>query len=63
MARPLFLSGEEGDWVDAKRRELSDILRRALSCLAEASLRSGDEVEAAKRRRKTYTFQLRPSIR
>jgi YVTN family beta-propeller protein len=46
LARPLFLSGEEGDWVDAKRRELSDILRRALSCLAEACLRSGDEAAA-----------------
>jgi len=47
LARPSFLSGEEGDWVDAKRRELSDILRRALSCLAEACLRSGDAAGAA----------------
>jgi alpha-glucoside transport system substrate-binding protein len=48
LARPLFLAGEEGAWVDAKRRELSGILRRALSCLAEACLRSDDEAEAAK---------------
>jgi YVTN family beta-propeller protein len=56
-ARPLFLSGEEGDWVDAKRRELSDILRRALSCLAEASLRLGDEVEAAKWAQETIALE------
>jgi SARP family transcriptional regulator, regulator of embCAB operon len=48
LARPSFLSGEEAGWVDAKRRELSDVLRRAVSCVAEACLRSGDEVEAAK---------------
>jgi YVTN family beta-propeller protein len=57
LARPLFLSGEEGDWVDAKRRELSDILRRALSCLAEASLRSGDEVEAVKWAEETIALE------
>jgi peptide/nickel transport system substrate-binding protein len=47
LARPLFLSGEQGDWVEAKRRELSDILVRALSCLTEASFRSGDSAGAA----------------
>jgi SARP family transcriptional regulator, regulator of embCAB operon len=47
LARPSFLPGEDGTWVDGKRRELADILRRALSCLAEASLRSGDAAEAA----------------
>src|SRR5215218_5423914 len=58
LARPRFLSGEEGDWVDAKRRELSDILRRALSCLAEACLRAGEQVEAAKWA--TETIALEP---
>jgi peptide/nickel transport system substrate-binding protein len=58
LARPLFLSGEEGDWVDAKRRELADILRRALSCLAEACLRAGEQVEAAKWA--TETIALEP---
>jgi DNA-binding SARP family transcriptional activator/streptogramin lyase len=48
LARPSFLPGENGAWVDAKRRELTEILRRALDCLAEACLRSGDEAEAAK---------------
>ncbi len=47
LARPSFLPGEDGAWVDGKRRELTDILRRALSCLTEASLRSGDAAEAA----------------
>jgi peptide/nickel transport system substrate-binding protein len=57
LARPDFLSGEEGDWVDAKRRELSDILRRALSCLAEASLRLGDAAEAAKWAEETIALE------
>jgi YVTN family beta-propeller protein len=48
LARRPFLPGEEGAWVDGKRRELTDILRRAVTCLAEACLRSGDEAEAAK---------------
>ena len=48
LARAPFLSGEEGAWVEAKRRELTDIRRRALGCLAGACLRSGDEAEAAK---------------
>lgn len=48
LARPPFVPGEEGAWVEGKRRELMDILRRALSCLAEACLRSGDDAEAAK---------------
>src|SRR5262245_38189754 len=47
LARSTFLPGEEGAWVEGKRRELADILRRALSCLAEASLRSGDTADAA----------------
>jgi YVTN family beta-propeller protein len=57
LARPSFLPGEEGAWVDAKRRELLDILRRALSCLAEASLRSGDEVEAVKWAEETIALE------
>jgi DNA-binding SARP family transcriptional activator/pimeloyl-ACP methyl ester carboxylesterase len=48
LARPSFLPGEEGAWVDGKRRELVDTLYRALSCLAEASLRTGDPSEAGK---------------
>jgi hypothetical protein len=48
LARPLVLPGDEGAWADGKRRELTDILRRALSCLAEACLRSGDTATTTK---------------
>jgi basic membrane lipoprotein Med (substrate-binding protein (PBP1-ABC) superfamily)/DNA-binding SARP family transcriptional activator len=43
-----FLSGDEGPWVEAKRRELGEVRVRALSVLAEASLRSGDAAEAVR---------------
>jgi DNA-binding SARP family transcriptional activator/streptogramin lyase len=43
-----FLPGEEGTWVEEKRRELADIRGRALSALSDACLRSGDAPEAAK---------------
>ena len=48
LARPSFLPGEEGAWVDGKRTELADILHRALSCLAEACLRGGDPSDAGR---------------
>jgi DNA-binding SARP family transcriptional activator/pimeloyl-ACP methyl ester carboxylesterase len=48
LARPVFLPGEEGVWVDGKRSELADIVHRALTCLAEASLRTGDPSAAGK---------------
>ena len=48
LARPPLLPGEDGAWVEGKRRELADILDRALDCLADACLRSGDPAEAAK---------------
>jgi YVTN family beta-propeller protein len=57
LARPSFLPGEEGAWVDGKRRELTDIRRRALSCLAEASLRLGDTAEAAKWAEETVALE------
>src|SRR5207248_523224 len=43
-----FLPGEEGAWVDEKRRELADVRGRALSALADACLCAGDALEAAK---------------
>src|SRR5262249_5750746 len=43
-----FLPGEDGAWVEEKRRELSDVRARALAVLAEASLRSGDAPDAVK---------------
>jgi SARP family transcriptional regulator, regulator of embCAB operon len=41
-----LLPGDDGAWVQSKRRELADIRVRALSALAESSLRSGDTAEA-----------------
>ncbi len=48
LARPTFMPGEDGAWVEAKRHDLLETRRRALGCLAEACLRLGDEAEAAK---------------
>jgi SARP family transcriptional regulator, regulator of embCAB operon len=48
LVRQPFLPGEDGAWVEEKRRELADVRGRALSTLADASLRSGDAREAAK---------------
>ncbi|MDT4947381.1 MAG: family transcriptional regulator, regulator of embCAB operon, partial [Pseudonocardiales bacterium] len=47
LARRPFLSGEDGTWVEQKRRDLADIRERALSVLADACLRSGAAREAA----------------
>ncbi|HEY7693880.1 MAG TPA: BTAD domain-containing putative transcriptional regulator, partial [Gaiellaceae bacterium] len=48
LARRPFLPGEDGTWVEQKRRDLADIRERALSVLADACLRSGTAREAAK---------------
>jgi SARP family transcriptional regulator, regulator of embCAB operon len=48
LARKRFLPGEDGAWVEEKRRELADVRTRAMTALAEASLRLGDAPEAAK---------------
>ena len=48
LLRQPFLPGEDGAWVEARRRELADVQGRALNVLAEASLRLGDAPEAAK---------------
>ena len=47
LRRP-FLPGEDGTWVEQKRRDLADIRERALGVLADACLRSGAAREAAK---------------
>src|SRR5689334_6277407 len=46
VARRRFLPGEEGAWVDGRRRELSGVLTAAVSCLSEVALRSGRPGEA-----------------
>ncbi|MFI5053858.1 MAG: ABC transporter substrate-binding protein, partial [Acidimicrobiia bacterium] len=48
LARRPFLPGEDGTWVEQKRRDLADIRERALSVLADACLHSGAAREAAK---------------
>jgi YVTN family beta-propeller protein len=48
LARRPFLAGEDGAWVEQKRRDLADIRERALTVLADACLRSGAGREAAK---------------
>jgi DNA-binding SARP family transcriptional activator/streptogramin lyase len=47
LARRSFLPGEDGPWVEEKRRELRELLVQALACLADASL-AGDAREAVR---------------
>ena len=47
LAHQPLLPGDDGAWVEEKRRELNQVLLRALSVLADACLRSGDASEAA----------------
>jgi YVTN family beta-propeller protein len=46
LARRRFLPGEEGAWVDERRRQLAGVLTTAVSSLYEADLRSGRPAEA-----------------
>jgi branched-chain amino acid transport system substrate-binding protein len=46
IARRPFLAGEEGAWVEAKRRELDGLLIRALDRLTDACLATGEVGEA-----------------
>ncbi len=48
LVRQPFLPGDDGTWVDEKRRELDDVRARALGVLADAGLESGNAREAAK---------------
>jgi SARP family transcriptional regulator, regulator of embCAB operon len=47
LVRDPFLPGDDGPWVEEKRREIADGRVRALTVLAEACLRSGEAAEAA----------------
>jgi DNA-binding SARP family transcriptional activator len=50
ISRRRFLPGEEGAWIDERRRELEDIRVRALECTARRSLGiGGAEVTVAER--------------
>jgi len=57
LVRQPFLPGEEGTWVEEKRRGLADVRGRALSALADAYLRSGDAPEAAKWAEQTIALE------
>ena len=48
LARRVFLPGEEGPWVEDQRRDLRDILVRALECLRDAALARGEFGEAVR---------------
>ncbi len=57
LARRTFLPGEDGVWVEQKRRELSEVLVRALECLADACLAAGDAREAVRRVEELITLE------
>ena len=46
LTRQAFLPGEDGSWVEDKRRELAEVRLRALGALADACLCAGDGEEA-----------------
>jgi YVTN family beta-propeller protein len=48
LVRQPFLPGDDGAWIEEKRRELGAIRARALSVLADAALRAGAARDAAK---------------
>ena len=47
LVRQPFLPGEDGAWVEEKRRELADVRVHAVTALSDACLRLGDAAEAA----------------
>ncbi len=57
LVRQPFLPGEDGTWVEEKRRGLTDVRGRALTVLADAHLRSGDAPEAAKWAEQTIALE------
>jgi len=48
LTRRVFLPGEDGPWVEEKRRDLRDLLVRSLECLRDTSFASGDSKEAVR---------------
>jgi class 3 adenylate cyclase/DNA-binding SARP family transcriptional activator/tetratricopeptide (TPR) repeat protein len=42
LARGVFLPGEDGRWIEDQRRDLRDVLVRALECLRDAALAEGE---------------------
>ncbi len=48
IARRPFLPGEEGAWIDAERAALHQLLVRALDCLADVALHTGEATLAVR---------------
>jgi DNA-binding SARP family transcriptional activator/ABC-type branched-subunit amino acid transport system substrate-binding protein len=48
LARRVFLPGEDAPWVEEKRRDLSEVLVRAVECLRDASFGARDFEEAVR---------------
>jgi YVTN family beta-propeller protein len=57
IARRPFLPGEDGDWVEGRRRHLRDIQVRALECLADALLALDAPVESARSAREALELE------
>ena len=56
LVRQPFLPGEDGTWVEEKRREFAEVRSRALTALSEACLRLGETQEAVKWAEQTITL-------
>ena len=48
LARRIFLPGEDAPWVEEKRRDLHEILVRAVECMRDATFGAGDFAEAVR---------------
>jgi SARP family transcriptional regulator, regulator of embCAB operon len=48
LVRGSFLPGDDGTWVEEKRRELAGVRARVLNVLAEACLRAGESQESVR---------------
>ena len=48
LARRVFLPGEDAPWVEERRRDLHEVLVRAVECLRDASFAAGDFAEAVR---------------
>jgi YVTN family beta-propeller protein len=48
LARRSFLPGEDGSWVEGRRRDLREVLVRSVECLRDALLGAGEPVEAVR---------------
>lgn len=48
LARRSFLPGEDAAWVEEQRRDLHDVLVRALECLRDAALEAGKAADAVR---------------